>query len=536
MMLRRFLGDARAGATALVAVAVAVMSIAGTAVIGDHLWLVDQRDVMKNASDSAGIAVTLEMNRMLREDSTLTKDDLETLLQPLAEGYVKLNLRHLPADRLAQIEQSLEVGLAIDIDEGIVGVNAKAKMGGTLISRQIALITNDEEEPMVEAISRSIKVIGAVEVVLALDVSQSMGSRLDGTGCCWGNYADRRISIVKQAASTLVGILDPNANAQVAIGVVPWHRVVKIDTDAADRWERNGWADYATRRVYGVPYYCKPYQTCTPPSDVEQLVPLSAPEAWKGCLDGHRLGAGTRAAVSTVSDFFTLPSYNPFAQGFYFPLYGGSYECLDPAPGNFYRQNCYSRNDLPWRKYSYIPAQYGCFDEIPPMLPLTTDRVRIDATIDALPPTGDRTYSALGVLWGQRMLDHSWKDVWGGDVHPVDPESREFTGVRKAIVLLTDGEDTHCGGGNVTCEGSLIGVSRSDACAAARAAGTEIFVIAAMEPGEVSQTLGDSLRACSSASDNPDGSYAFLNNATPESIDAAFIEIANQLMTARRLE
>ena len=536
MTPRRFLGDARGGATALVAAAVAVMTIAGTALVGDHVWLVDQRDVMKNASDSAGIAVTLEMNRMLREDPTLSDADLATRLQPLAERYVKLNLRHLPPDRLELAEQSLDVTLVIDRAEGIVGVKSGADMGGTLISDQIAVAGSYSFPDELRVESKAMKVIGAVEVVLALDVSQSMGSRLDGSGCCWGNYADRRISIVKNAASTLVGILNPSADAQVAIGVVPWHRAVRLDTAAVDKWARNGWARYPSRRVYGVPYYCKPHQTCTPPSAVEQLVPPSAPEPWKGCLDGHRLGAaGTGAAVSTVSDFFTLPSHNRFAQGFYLPLYGGSYECLDPAPARFQRQNCYSRNDLPWRQYSYIPAQYGCFDEIPPMLPLTTDRARIDATIDALPPTGDRTYSALGVLWGQRMLEHSWKAVWDGDVHPVDPESREFTGVRKAIVLLTDGEDTHCGGGNVTCESSLIGVSRSDACAAARAAGTEIFVVAAMEPSQVSQALGDSLRACSSASDNPDGSYAFLNNATPESLDAAFIEIANQLMTARRL-
>jgi len=36
---------------------------------------------------------------------------------------------------------------------------------------------------------------------------------------------------------------------------------------------------------------------------------------------------------------------------------------------------------------------------------------------------GLRTYSALGVLWGQRLLSHSWSDVWGGNAHPVDPEA-----------------------------------------------------------------------------------------------------------------
>ena len=139
------------------------------------------------------------------------------------------------------------------------------------------------------------------------------------------------------------------------------------------------------------------------------------------------------------------------------------------------------------------------------------------------------------MLWGQRLLDHSWKNVWGDDVHPVDPAAQDSKGLRKAIVLLTDGEDTQCGFGNATCADSALGFSRTDACTAAKAAGTEIFVIAAMHPDKVSEALGDSLRECSSESDNPDGSYAFLNNATSESLEAAFADIASQLVTVRRV-
>ena len=537
MIARRFFSGTRAGATALVAAAVAVLTVGGTAIIGDHIWLVDQRDVVKNASDAAGLAATLAMNRRLLEDPTLSDADLETELDPIAERYVKLNLRHLTGDALARAESTLVVKVTVvDRAEGIVNVQTVADLGGMLVSRHVALAGNYVGEQLTEVESTAIKVIGAVEVALALDVSQSMGSRLDGTGCCWANYADRRISIVKRAASMLVEILGPNPDAQVAIGVVPWSRNVRLDAAAMAKWESNGWARYPTQRVYGVPYECKPSLSCVPPSAVEHQVPASPPENWKGCLDDHRMGAvSTRASVSSASDFLTLPSHNSFAQGFYMPLYGKAYECLVPAPADFSRQLCHSRNDLPWRRYIYLDPQYGCFDEIPPILPLTTDGTRVKETIDALLPSGDRTYSALGVLWGQRLLQHSWNSVWGSGVHPVDPDSREFVDVRKAIVLLTDGEDTHCGTGNVTCERSAIGVSRTDACDAAKAEGTEIFVVAAMDPNEVSQGLGDSLRACSSATDNPDGSYAFLNNSTPEDLEAAFAEIARQLMSARRL-
>ena len=56
--MRRFVSDARAGATAIAAVAVTVMTVGGAALIGDHAWLLDQRDVLKAAADAAGIAAT----------------------------------------------------------------------------------------------------------------------------------------------------------------------------------------------------------------------------------------------------------------------------------------------------------------------------------------------------------------------------------------------------------------------------------------------------------------------------------------------
>ena len=64
-MLPRFLRNTRGGATAITAVAVTIMSVAGAALVTDHLWLVDQRDTLKAAADAAGVAATLELNRQL---------------------------------------------------------------------------------------------------------------------------------------------------------------------------------------------------------------------------------------------------------------------------------------------------------------------------------------------------------------------------------------------------------------------------------------------------------------------------------------
>ena len=66
----RFLRNAGGGATAIVAGAVTVMAVGASALIVDHNWLVDQRDVLKKASDAAAVAATMELKRLLPERPT----------------------------------------------------------------------------------------------------------------------------------------------------------------------------------------------------------------------------------------------------------------------------------------------------------------------------------------------------------------------------------------------------------------------------------------------------------------------------------
>ena len=98
--VRPFLRNTRAGATAIAAAAVIVMAVGGAALTTDNVRLVDQRDTLKSAADSASVAASLKMNRMLEADSTLSdmihKDDLDDA----ARRYIELNLSHLAAATL----------------------------------------------------------------------------------------------------------------------------------------------------------------------------------------------------------------------------------------------------------------------------------------------------------------------------------------------------------------------------------------------------------------------------------------------------
>ena len=398
-------------------------------------------------------------------------------------------------------------------------------------------MTHTKQSPEFPARFTRVKsAVNPIEVVLAIDTSKSMELELDGTKA--SDDTSSRMGIVKQAAKDLVDILSPSANNRVAIGIVPWHVVVRLYDDAMSEWVREGWAAYPSSRRYAFAYACKG-QGCTSLDETQNL-PDKPGEDWLGCLGEHRLSVAKKADLPAVDNLFDEPSTSAFAQAIFPAEYAKAYDCLQPpAPSDLSYQKCYGTADTPVAGVAGgQAAQADCENDAPTIFALSSDSAAIEAAIDALEPFGGWsgwTYSTLGVAWGQRMLSHDWNDVWGGGVHPVDPDAEANADTRKVIVLMTDGEDNRCGERDPTCLSSGLGFERSVACTAAKTAGTEIFVITAMHPDKVSEGLGTGLKACSSKADNPEGSYVFLNNANAESLRAAFADIASQLRSLRRL-
>ena len=218
-LIGRFLRGTRAGATAIAAATVTVMTVGGLALIVDHVWLVDQRDTLKSATDAAGIAATLEMARLLDQDSGITNGQLRDPLQTVAKRYIQINLSHLPADRLARATSTLEVKVTPDRDLRTVDVTAEADLGGTLLSKHISFLSDAAEKirlrrVKVQAVAEQI--VHPIEVVLAIDISRSMEYCVSGRNSRCAHAEAMRISIVKRAASKLVDILDPSADNQIA--------------------------------------------------------------------------------------------------------------------------------------------------------------------------------------------------------------------------------------------------------------------------------------------------------------------------------
>ena len=207
------------------------------------------------------------------------------------------------------------------------------------------------------------------------------------------------------------------------------------------------------------------------------------------------------------------------------------------ASTNYNYQRCYDKSSItvpmlddnydriPGGKHiHHRPVQYGCYASMASMMGLSRKAQMIATAIDAMTPVGSATYSSLGLIWGRRMLDPTWRTVWGGTFHPVDPAGEGNEGVRKVIVLLTDGVDNWA-------RSNFFATSREDACKAAKDSGLEIFIVAAMVPR---RSLETQLRECSSESSESDTKYAYLDNKTNDDLLAAFRNITNDIVTIRR--
>ena len=526
----RFLLDTRAGATAITAAAIVMMTVGGTALIVDHVWLVNQRDLLKSATDAGAVAATLGL---LDVPASMSDEDVEAALQPIAERYVRFNVSgNVPTGARSRVEETLEVSLDVDRAAGLVDVDAKADMGGTLLSRWFLDYAGPPDG--IAANAGVGAAISATEIVLAIDVTGSMLANLRGTRVPDSDPSSRA-NIVKRAAVDLIDILASRENATIAVGLVPWNYRARLNRSTREAWERQNWALYPTSRTY--PHPRRGPGVDRLPPEVQTLPAQSRLpgqcRAWAGCVDmrADRFSTALPAEAPFVMNFFTPETsypedqYASYSCQDYTRTEAGSHRprweqpiCydIDRVPNG---QRICATGDIqtggPWRNR----PQDNCGGT--PIMPLNPDLRTVRSAIEGMQIGGSATYSSAGIAWAIRLLVPSWRTVWGHPEHPMDADGE----VQKIIVLLTDGEDNHF---------SNAYTHRRQGCTAAKAEGILVFTIAAMDPSGISGSLARDLAACSSQSDHPNGKFVFVNNATPEALNEAFAEIGRQIMRLRR--
>ena len=501
------------------------MSLAGIAFASDHVWLVYQRDLLKAATDAASIATTKALHAL---PSSLPNKQVKNKLRPTAKRYI---LANIPEGYRDQVKKTWKVSIRPNRKAGTVRVSATADLGGAIFGTWLwGTVVS-----ATKAKSKTERVEGITEVALAIDVTASMR----GTTNEWiEGRRKNALEVVSEAALTLVDVLTNDAGNSVAVGLVPWHYQVTLNSATRTRWEDLGWATYPTKRYY--------------PKQGEWKDPLPPkPEPWKGCVAQRRTSGTNPPGLSAVP-----PTQAPFTMEFYpttpatagtsdiiafdcdpskrwTPCYAGCIQ--DPDKCGTIEQASYpDPYDLQGPPLKGMVEHYrsqltcepfagSASSELPPIQPLTKDIDVIKSQINALRPDGESTYSALGVLWGHRLLAPTWRNMWGDPVHPVDPSQHQ--GAQKALVVLTDGLDTQPRYTAATLE-----QHRQTACQAARDAGIKVFVIG------VGNLPRKSLTQCSSQADDPSGEYLFLyQNAPAENLQAAFESIGRQLVRFRRV-
>ena len=516
----RFLRGHRGGATGFAAAAVVMMLLGGGALISDHVWLVGKRDLLQSAAAAASVATT---QRLATLPGSMTDAEVHAELLPVAERYARLNV-------LANVGMELEpddveVILAVDRSAGIVEVRVKADIGDTLLSKWLYDYGGPGD---MEARAGAEYEAVPAEVVLALDTTISTTRRYAGAGT--------RIEAIRAAAKDLVDILQPSEANMVAVGLVPWTTIVRLGADARGRWHSEGWAAFPAQRRYNWPYNTLgtaparyPAMGNGRPSGASvQDIPESIRGTWHGCVEAARMIGGV-ADIPDRDDALDTPDERPFAEAYAPSRTGTSYRCFADGtlPADYANQRCWDGDSADssrqqWAIYAYTGPQLYC-DVMSPMEPLSTDRTAIDGAIDRLKARGNATHSAVGVQWARRLLAPSWREVWGGAVHPVDPSDPGRGDMRKVMVLLTDGEDNIGGGASIADV-------RAHACADAKEDGIEIFVVAAMEPRHVGGGLARSLRACASSP-----GHVYINNPDAPALREAFRDIAKRVSRLRRV-
>ena len=518
----------RAAATALTAAVMTLMSIGGIALTSDHTHLVYQRDILKTATDAATLATTRHLWTL---GQNLSKEAIDAELMPIARRYI---LANIPESRRGRATETLVITLTADA--GTVDIVTEADLGGAIVGSW--MYGKVVQTTRVDSLSDLEIVYGTptpdeqnipppmTELVLAIDITSSMGGRLAG--------GKKKIDVVKDAAQDLVDTITAGDSSAVAIGLVPWHYRVRFDSGMRQRWENNSWAQYpksgdppSPRRYYPYAYkdsykqiprssnsgwYPDPYLE-TNAGEWRDL-PDKGNTSWQGCVDQRRMSGDNPPGISAVPPTTT----EPFTMGFYSPTTtyprdnSISFACRADQWG------CFDRNGVTGSRKS---AQFNC-PSMPTIMPLTTDVGRIKQRISDLGAGGSATYSTLGVVWGHRLLAPAWRDIWSdAAVHPVDAAPN----VRKVLVLLTDGDDNHL-------DQNIVWEHRRQACTAAKNAGIEIISVFAGDP---SRGLKDELLQCASpvGEDADEDDTNSFTGSTDEELEGAFEEIGQRLRPLR---
>ena len=442
-LLARLGRDTRA-AIGVPGVLVAVMLVSATALPVANVALKADSKRMEDAATAAGLAATQKM----RAEGVGVDP---AVLRREAERYARLNLLDLPPDARRKALESLEIRMTSDSGTQTVRVDLSATLPGRKIVQALMFAPGTVgEAPLPEKIagnSRIQCISDKVELVLAIDVTNSMGNRFRQAGVSrteWPQRLDLALDVTGEMIDNIKRLC---SDLEIKVGIVPWASTVRIPDGQEKRWQDNGWIDRSRFAQWGA------------------LETQNIEAQWGGCLEDRLMDTSTRPETSMG---LTLDT----AEDRHFPPYvypdterHSKRVAWAQAMQRFIREQAARgqtglpdtdpaalvqvlQGDNDWRNGG--GPNKGCTQVgmIPPRTLASEDTWFTEAlaSIREAELTDEGTLAHLGVTWGRRMLHPAWDAIWdpngAADDAKGGSEKKKDKNVTQVLVLLSDGENS----------------------------------------------------------------------------------------------
>ena len=449
-------------------------------VVGDLLWVSNQKNMLEAAIDAAGIAAFKEMSALSPVATDEESKQQEDQLKATIKRYV---LANVPQAHRAELGQSLKVDLTRGekSKEESVTVEVTAKLPGSILGKSWGLDLGEQEVNTRLKVKRALV---PVDIVLALSGSTEMRSSISKYNKHYALFEqnpDSRLVAAKNAANTLVSALFLAGGGHVSVGFVPYTAVVNVGKN------RSGWVDDIGKGDKIIP----PGRGFSP---------------WEGCVL-HRADHLSLATPAQAK----FPSY------------------FHP------KKRTYWMAEADWLDAD--GPQLFCIRT--PITPLSNDESAIQQTIADLSlwgNTGNMTH--LGVQWGRRVLAPSWRVSWGGEEPEGDPKKvlvllTDGTNNVGATSYSAYGED----GAGITGLGlqrsgerkAKLDQATRDHCDLARSEGIHVYGVLALPNDDPSRNaIFDLLRDCTGSADR------VFKTGSPAKLTEAFMKIGKAVGEIRR--
>lgn len=369
---RQFCRDERGGLTMFIVVLSGLLLVAGGMAV-DYQRHELLRGDLQDALDRGVLAAT-NNNQEYDDNSGVSLD--EQAKQVVLDYMVSRNYR--PDD--------------FDISVSTTGVNGGRRVAATATEKvsPIFLRLMGMNEWTVTARSAAIQAIGKTEIVLVLDVTESMSSSLRSQSGCSGsrrhgrrhshNYpcpTTSKIEALKDAAKEFIDtIVTDDTKDQVLVSIVPFSQNVALPRAMADLYSIDRQHDYSS------------------------------------CIDFHDMDFDSTALPTDPA--------TPYAQAQHFN---------DPYIGIGGRHHCPNANNM--------------------LTPFSNDATTLKAAIDSL-STESYTAIYMGAKWGVALLDPSSRPVVSAMIANGElssnfegwPNSWNNISVHKITVIMSDGANT----------------------------------------------------------------------------------------------